>query len=310
MRRAAVIDLGTNTFHLLISEATTNEIIDLKRATEPVKLGEGGINDGLIQSEPFARGLKCMKQFAADIAEFNVSVIRAIATSAIRNASNGQGFVAQVFQHTGIKIEIIDGLTEAQFIYSGIRSSGCLTAENSLIIDIGGGSIEFIIGNTDEIKWKKSFEIGAARMMELFHQKDPLHPKQLLELMNWLNGHLKPLWEAVEKYPVQHLIGASGSFETFAEMAEVEKQIEFDIASIKTYKFDMADFHQMVNTLQSSSHAERAGMKSILPVRVDMVVTSALLARFVIEKLAIKKLTMSTYSLKEGVMAEILGSLA
>ncbi|MDF3076707.1 MAG: exopolyphosphatase [Sphingobacteriaceae bacterium] len=304
--RAAVIDLGTNTFHLLIAESENGVMKPVFRRTEAVKLGEGGINDGLIQAEPFERGLRCMESFAEDIARHDVANVNAIATSAIRNARNRNDFVDGVKQKVGISIRTIDGLQEARFIYQGIKAAGCLSADNSLVMDIGGGSIEFIIGNIEGIKWKHSFEIGAARMMGLFHQVDPLPDDAIQSLFDWLEEKLQILFEAVVEFPVTQLIGSAGSFESFAEMIEFEKENELDISAMTSYNFEMKDFLSLAVKLCNSSHTERLKMKGLASLRTDMIVTAAILTKFVIEKLGIQKLSMTTYSLKEGVMAEML----
>src|ERR1700761_8968309 len=170
----AVMDLGTNTFHLLIAESIGGEIREIVHEQDPVKLGEGGINKGLIQPPSFERGIKSMLRYKELIQENDVLKVRAIATSALRNAANGIDFINEVETQTGIQIEIIDGNVEAEYIYKGIKAAGCLSAQNSLIVDIGGGSVEFIIFNDKEIKWKQSFEVGAARLMDLFHHTDPI----------------------------------------------------------------------------------------------------------------------------------------
>ncbi|HEY9003548.1 MAG TPA: exopolyphosphatase, partial [Mucilaginibacter sp.] len=162
-KRFAVMDLGTNMFHLLIAEGDINNFREIVHEDVAVKLGEGGINKGMILPAPFERGIATMKQFAKQISDNNTQNIKAIATSALRNASNGKEFIERVKTEAGIDIEIVDGNREASFIYSGVKASGLLSDHNSLIMDIGGGSVEFIIGNQSELTWKQSFEIGAAR---------------------------------------------------------------------------------------------------------------------------------------------------
>src|SRR6202012_891884 len=153
-KRVAVMDLGTNTFHLLIAEGDAANPHILLKITEPVKLGEGGINKGIIQPAAYARGVNAMEQFHRQIAQHKVDELKAIATSALRSASNGNAFIHEVKQKTGIRIETINGDKEADNIYKGVKAGTCLSQQNSLIVDIGGGSIEFILGNIDGIIYK------------------------------------------------------------------------------------------------------------------------------------------------------------
>ena len=300
------MDLGTNTFHLLIAEGTADNFNTIFKATEAVKLGEGGINTGTIQPEPFARGLAAMQRFQDLMLEHQVNDIKAIATSAIRSADNGKNFIDKVEQTTGIQIELISGEQEAGYIYKGIEASGCLTNSNALIIDIGGGSVEFIICNEDEVLWKKSFEIGAARLMDKFHQTDPIPVASIKELTRYLNNNLIELFAAALKYKPKMLIGSSGAFESFAEIIELKKGRQFNLAENKLYEFDNDDLLDLIELLIKSTHSLRAGMKGIIPVRVDMIVVASLITIYMMQKLGLTDVSMSTCSLKEGVLAQML----
>lgn len=302
----AVMDLGTNTFHLLIAEGNVSNPNILFQTTNPVKLGEGGINKGLIIPAAYERGVKAMQEFSQEIAKHNVQDIKAIATSALRSASNGQAFIDEVKSKTGIQIETINGDEEARYIYNGVKAGGCLSQQNSLIIDIGGGSVEFILGNENEILWKQSFEIGAARLMDKFHQVDPITTEATNGLNAYLEERLADMFSAVGNYPINDLIGSSGAFETFAEIIEAEKGNPFNIHTIKHYAFDTDELVGLTDKLINSSHEERKNTKSIIPVRVDMIVVASLVTRFVMKKLGIFRVALSTNSLKEGVAAAML----
>jgi exopolyphosphatase/guanosine-5'-triphosphate,3'-diphosphate pyrophosphatase len=302
-KRFAVMDLGTNTFHLLIAEGDINNFREIVHEHIAVKLGEGGINKGMILPAPFERGITTMKQFGKQISDNNTQNIKAVATSALRNASNGKEFIDRVKTEAGIDIEIVDGNREAAFIYSGVKASGLLSGHNSLIMDIGGGSVEFIIGNQSELVWKQSFEIGAARLMERFHRTDPIPPASIEALNLYLENCLSDLFIAVKQIPVNDLIGSSGAFETFAELIDDS----FDLKSTKTYHFQNGDLVNITNQMIHSTHAEREANKQIIPVRVDMIVVASLITRYIMKKLNLNQVALCTYSLKEGVLAEMMG---
>jgi exopolyphosphatase/guanosine-5'-triphosphate,3'-diphosphate pyrophosphatase len=305
-KRFAVMDLGTNTFHLLIAEGDISNFKEVVHQHIAVKLGEGGINKAIILPAAFERGINTMKDFSKLITDFNVQRIKAIATSALRNASNGQEFIDRVKTEAGIEIEIINGDREAAFIYAGVKASGLLSDQNSLIVDIGGGSVEFIIGNKGQLIWKQSFEIGAARLMERFHHTDPIQPAAIEALDLYLENSLTDLFEAVKQSPVSHIIGSSGAFETFAELIESERTDTFDLKHIKSYNFNETELLDVTDRLILSSHTEREGNQLIIPVRVDMIVVASVFTRYVMRKLDIHRVSLCTYSLKEGVLAEIM----
>lgn len=305
-QKVAVMDLGTNTFHLLIAEGTAASYREIMHEHIATKLGEGGINKGLIQPEAFERGLKTMQLFQKDLTENNISEVRAIATSALRNAANGQQFIDEVKTQTGIIIQIINGEQEAGYIYKGVKLCGGLSAQTSLIMDIGGGSIEFILGNNDGILWKQSFEIGAARLMDKFHKTDPIPQAAINELHSYVEGQLADLFVAIAEHSVDALIGSSGAFETFAEVVELQKGNPFNIKKIKNYTFLPDELAKVTDILVGSTHDEREHMPGIIPIRVDMIVVASLITRFIMQKLGINKVSMCTNSLKEGVLAEML----
>ena len=300
------MDLGTNTFHLLIAEGRIDDFRVLIHEHVAVKLGEGGINKGIIMPAAFQRGIDTMKGFREQIDVYNVQKIKAIATSALRNASNGQVFVDRVKEEAGISIERITGEQEAGFIYEGIRAAGALCTENSLIMDIGGGSIEFIIGNNERLLWKHSFEIGAARLMERFHHSDPIPPASIEALDRYLEDTFHLLFEAVKKNPVLQLIGSSGSFETFAELSARRRDDNFDLEKIKNYVFDLEDLLYVTDEMILSNHSERESNELIIPVRTDMIVVSSVVTRYIISRLGTRYVALCTYSLKEGVLAEMM----
>ena len=154
MNSIAILDLGTNTFHLLIAEINENSPELIFQETIAVKLGEGGMRDGMINVSAFDRGVSAIRQFKTSIDHYGVFQIKAFATSALRSASNSEDFIKKILTETGIKIEIIDGNREAELIFSGVRSAINMKDQSSLIMDIGGGSVEFIICDQDQIFWK------------------------------------------------------------------------------------------------------------------------------------------------------------
>jgi exopolyphosphatase/guanosine-5'-triphosphate,3'-diphosphate pyrophosphatase len=302
----AVMDLGTNTFHLLIARGDAENPEELYHTTVPVRLGEGGINNGIIQPAAYKRGVDAMIQFHKRIEEFRAEHVSAIATSALRSAANGKDFIDEVKAKTGIEIETITGDIEAKYIYEGVKSGDCLSKQNSLILDIGGGSVEFILGNENEIIWKQSFEIGAARMLDKFHKIDPISEASISEINNYLEQTLPSFFEAVKGIEIANIIGSSGAFETFAEVIELQKGNEFELKKNRKYKFNAQEFINITDWLIASSHQDRESTKGIIPIRVDMIVSASLITRFVMKKLGISDVVMSTYSLKEGVLAEAL----
>ena len=309
MARIAIIDLGTNTFNLLIAEVRSDKTYDALFQTKiGVKLGEGCINQGFIAPAPFQRGIEALRSHRKTIEKFNVEKVFAFATSAIRGASNGAEFVVHAKEECDIVIQLISGNKEAELIYYGVRDAVVMDHETSLIIDIGGGSVEFIIANKHQVFWKQSFLLGIARLLELFNPSDPITEKEIQRIEDYLDHELQPLFDAVKKYPVTELIGASGSFDSIAEMVAHKFYSPHLLDGKTEFTFNLDDCNNIHETILRSTCAERLQMKGLAEMRVDMIVISSILVHFILRSLAIQKMRLSTYSLKEGILCEILNS--
>jgi exopolyphosphatase/guanosine-5'-triphosphate,3'-diphosphate pyrophosphatase len=306
--RVAIVDLGTNTFNLLIAEVSKKKFKEIYGTKLPVKLGEGGISKKHIASPAFKRGIAALKTYKRLIDKHKAVKVIAYATSAIREASNGDLFIKTAKKETGIAIKKITGAKEAELIYSGVRQAVSLGNNYSLIMDIGGGSTEFIVGNKKKIIWKKSFLLGAARLIEKFRPSDPIKEPEIRAIETYLLKELKPLLKAVSRYSPVELIGSSGSFESLAEMI-AHKFYSPEILEGKTeYLFNLKDCSNIYEMILRSTRSERVKMKGLLKMRVDMIVVSSIFVNLIIQKLNISKLRLSAYSLKEGVIADLINN--
>jgi len=306
--KAAIIDLGTNTFNLLIAEIGGDKHYKILFKEElNVKLGEESINKKIISPAPFQRGIDALKKHKATIESYDADVIKAFATSAMRGADNGSEFVKRAFDETGIQIQIIPGEEEAFIIYNGVKLAGILINEPSLIMDIGGGSTEFIIADLDGVLWKHSFNLGVARLNQQFNFSDPITHEQIQEFNSYLHQSLQPLFEEVQKYQIHRLIGCSGSFESFANMIlQQYPPAEETPADEKSAIIDLHHFSQLYQTLILSTEAERYKIKGLVAMRVDTIVLASVFVKFMIEKLSIKEMILSHYALKEGILSLVL----
>lgn len=300
--RYAIIDLGTNTFNLLICEVLNGQNIRLFDTKRPVKLGEGGINNKIIVPAAFKRGVDALHEYAHIIKEHQCKNVKAIATSAIRNASNGNEFVAAVKLETGIDILVIDGNKEAELIYHGVKQALDLGAEPMLIMDIGGGSTEFIIANNQNILWKQSFELGAARLLDRFKPSEPITLEQINAIESYLNEQLVPLKQEFQKYSINTLVGSSGSFDSLAEVIiNRYRNMEWP-KDLTTFNFEFNELTEIIQTMLNSTREERLKIKGLSHMRVDMIVVSSVLVKWVCNYFKLEDLRLSTYSLKEGAL--------
>ncbi|MEX0884448.1 MAG: exopolyphosphatase [Cyclobacteriaceae bacterium] len=305
MRKAAVIDMGTNTFHLLLVSVEDSSYDVLYKEKVPVKIGQGGINQNTILPEAQKRAFHTLTHFSNLIKGEKIELVFAFATSAVRNAQNGGEFIARIQKEIGIKVNIIDGDREADLIYKGIRMSKSLNQENCLMMDIGGGSVEFIIGNEEEALWKKSFEIGGQRLLDLFHYHDPMLPEEIDKLDRYLEEKLKSLIAAILKYRPGHLVGASGTFDTLTDIY-LASTSQSKSKNIHHYLLPIKDFYAIAERLVNLTKTERLNIPGMIPMRVDMIVVASCLIQFILKHVPTDYLSCSTFSLKEGVLSELM----
>jgi exopolyphosphatase / guanosine-5'-triphosphate,3'-diphosphate pyrophosphatase len=305
--RVAVIDLGTNTFHLLVAERDGNKINMLYREKQPVKIGMGGINQGIITEEAILRGVACLKKFTETLKEWKVVHVQAFGTSALRGARNGKEVIQKLKKETGIETTLISGEEEAGYIYLGVRSALDLGLEKSLIIDIGGGSVEFIIGNNQAIDWKQSFDIGAQRLLELFHPHDPIHPEDIKNLEIHFNNSLTALHHAIQIHSPSTLVGSSGTFDTLSEIYCHRNHLTYSSDAGET-PLTMPEYEQIHKEFTLKNRAQRLQIPGMIEMRVDMIVVASCLIRYLLSTYHFKNIRVSSYSLKEGALAKGFGN--
>lgn len=300
--------MGTNTFHLLVTEVTEQgQLKELYKTKAPVRLGQGGISSGAIAPEASERALHTLRDFRKTIDELGAQTIRAMATSMVRNASNGERFVKDVFEQTNIEVEVIDGAREAELIYYGVRAAGVLNTDTSLIMDIGGGSVEFILCNQHEIFWKQSFELGAQRLMDKFFTQDPIPAENIAAEKAYLDERLQLLSEAVAMYKPTNLVGSSGTFDTLCDIdAQRKGDMSRATATPPASTLSLPDFYEVHNELLRKNHEERLAIPGMLEMRVDMIVLASIAVDFVLQKYDLQEIRVSAYALKEGVLHQML----
>jgi len=294
-KRRAVIDLGTNTFHLLIVELTdSGEFEELFRKRIFIKLAENGIHT--IGEAPLKRALDAIKDFKTILDNYNISTIKAFGTAALRTASNGPDLIKTILKETGIQVQLIPGAQEAKLIYQGVLKAVDFSPQMGLIMDIGGGSVEFILADQKGIRWAKSFPIGVAVLYKNFHKSDPISNHEINVLTSCLEQDLALLFTQVSIYKPTVLIGASGTFDVL-EAILCPKKINPLHGIVKT-----SDFYPFFERLIKTKLSERFSMSQIPDTRAEMIIVALILIHFILRKTAIQTISVSAYAMKEGML--------
>lgn len=303
----ATIDLGTNTFHLLVAELQSQHTFRIVyRERIAVMIGRGGINKGTITEDAQHRALEALRNFRNQLGDFKISLnnVYCTATSAFRNASNGPQLIDRIFSETGIKVNVINGDQEAEYIYYGVRHAVPLGLPNALVMDIGGGSVEFILCNQEEIHWKQSFEIGAQRLLDRFNIQDPISKENINELESYFAETLAPLSEKIKLYLPVALIGASGTFDTLSDIYQSEDSIAVE-ENATELPLSYQAFQNMLADFSQKTREERLRIPGMIEMRVDMIVVASWLIHYVLETYQLKEIRISSFALKEGLLVRL-----
>ena len=294
--RTAVIDLGTNTFNLLIADVMDSKFTVIHSEKEGVALGMGGINSNIISPEAFDRGIRALRHFNFMCIHHKAEVINAFGTSALRDATNSDLFIKQIKDELGISVNIISGEKEADLIYKGVLWSYDFR-NPGVIMDIGGGSTEFIFANKEGITDLVSLNIGVSRIFQELKLSDPLTEKDILSITNWLDNKADGFFDGKQE---ELLIGASGSFETFYELIYSQPFPD----KLKCSEIPMKTLNEMIDWVIFSTQEDRDTNEFIIPIRKKMAPIAAVKTKWVIEKLGITRTMISRCSLKEGALRE------
>ncbi len=290
----AAIDLGTNTFSLSICNLANRKLTLIHQEKEGVQLGMGGINQGYIAPDAFKRAMDCLGRFKLSCEKLAVQEIRAIGTSAIRDAKNANELIQKVKEQYQFDITIIDGIKEANYIYQGIAYAHVFSVP-SLIIDIGGGSTELIFADQKGIIALNSFNMGISRIYQLFDLSDPLSIDDIQKIERYLDENTGDFFKNIK---TDVLIGAAGSFDTFYEMIKKSKYP----VTYESVEIPMQQFKQIIEEVINSSFEERNVHPHIIEIRKRLAPIAAVKTRWILEKIKATKIIFSPCSLKEGVL--------
>ena len=295
----AVIDLGTNGFRLYIAESMQKgQFHIIHRQTSELKLASAGIHR--IGEAPFRRGLEAMKTFLKTLQTFDIQHVRAFGTAALRLADNGQDFIESVQKETGILIELISGDREAELIHKGMSLGVSLSKTPVLMVDVGGGSVEFIICNKTKVFWAKSYNVGVAILKQRFHAGDIILNTEIKDIEQFLNDTCIELKEKVAAFKPQYPVISCGTLDFLVKIlrGSSEMPLYFD--------FSKRQFSTFYKQLTSLSEKELYTMPEVPSEKVEMLAVSLVLMNWIISPLLnAEKLVASGQSMKAGILYEM-----
>jgi exopolyphosphatase / guanosine-5'-triphosphate,3'-diphosphate pyrophosphatase len=307
--RLAAIDIGTNSFHLIIAETDkqSGNFKILGREKEIVRLGSGSTDMKHLSPEAISRGIETIKRFKG-LADSADAPLRAIATSAVREAINKREFIKRAFNEAGIRVEIASGYEEARFIYLGVLQALPVFDKKILLIDIGGGSTEFLIGQKREIFYDNSLKLGAIRLTQRFFQSDKIESKAVKECRRFIRGTMNPVTRQIENYSFDTVVGSSGTIVNIGNMINAMRTDETQ-TRINNFTFTKDELYEIIEKItEAKTEKQRLKIPGLDTSRVDIITAGALILEQIFKELKIKLLTVSDFALREGIILDTVES--
>ncbi|MGK5680929.1 Ppx/GppA phosphatase family protein [Actinoplanes sp. URMC 104] len=295
--RVAGIDCGTNSIRLLIADVSDGRLTDVARRMEIVRLGEGVDRTGRLSEQALARTRKALLGYAAEIAELGVTRVRMCATSASRDASNAQDFRDMVRGVLGVDPEVITGTEEAALSFTGAVAG--LTAERPyLVVDIGGGSTEFVTGST-AVDHAISMDIGCVRMTERHLHADPPTPAEIHNAERDIAAAVDIALTAVPGRDARTLVGLAGTVTTVTALAK--ELPEYDSSRIHHSEVSLEAVSRVTAELLAMTVEQRLALPVMHPGRADVIGAGALILRTVMERSGHSSVIASEHDILDGI---------
>ncbi len=308
-RIIAAIDLGTNSLHMVVVkiDPTLPAFSIIAREKETVRLGDRNLTTGELKPEIIEKAIAALGRFQEVAKTINAETIIAVATSAVREAPNGKDFLHTIETELGLSVNLISGQEEARRIYLGVLSGMEFNNQPHTIIDIGGGSTELILGDSQQARTLTSTKVGAVRLTGELITTDPISTTEFQYLQAYARGMLERSVEEIlanlESGESPRLVGTAGTIETLAMIHAREKSGAIP-STLNGYQFSFKDLQELVNRLRKLSNSERAEIPGMPEKRPEVILAGAVILQEAMTLLGSESVTVCERSLREGVIVD------
>jgi exopolyphosphatase/guanosine-5'-triphosphate,3'-diphosphate pyrophosphatase len=301
----AAIDIGTNSFHLVIAKIDSKgRFTVITRAKEVVRLGSSSNDMKYLSPEAMDRGVEALKRFKM-ICDSYKAKITAVATSATREALNKDDFISRVKSETGIDVNIVSGFEEARLIYLGVLQSLNIFDKRILLVDIGGGSTEFLIGEKGNVIYANSTKIGAVRLSNKFSLDKKISGNDLKNAEQFVKGVLSPVIRHLSSMEFELAVGSSGTIMNIGTIINAEnlpdEESDFNMNGFVIRKKQLVSATETI--FQAETLAQRLSIPGLDPKRADIITAGAVILKQIFDGLGLEKMTVSNYALREGIIS-------
>jgi exopolyphosphatase/guanosine-5'-triphosphate,3'-diphosphate pyrophosphatase len=303
--RIAAIDIGTVTTRLLVGDVADGRIDEVFRSTDITHLGEGLTQTGSLSADAMRRVADVLSRYAEKIAQLGAVASEAVATSASRDAANGDDFM-ELAASRGIAVRIISGDVEARLSFAGATSS--LEGEGLLVVDVGGGSTELVLGSSGDadateaaIETARSIDVGSRRVTEMFLHADPPTPAEMDAAREWIAGELRVYFDALRGKP-QRMIALAGAATTLAAIHM--EMAEYDAKRVHGSVLSGSDLAEITDMLARLPLARRRDVVGLHPDRAPVIIGGCLVLESALALAGLGEFTVSEHDILYGILLD------
>lgn len=301
--KLGAIDIGTNSMRLLVADYKDNKIENRKKYVNTTRIGQGVDKDGYIIKEALERNLKALKEFSDICAEEDCEKVYCMGTSALRDSKNGQEFVNRAKDLANIDVNIITGKEESNLGFMGVLEGvDGDKKEDILVLDIGGGSTEFVVGNEEGIKFSKSENVGALRMTEKFITTDPINDKEFDDMTKFIETTVSSTLEKIKTMKINNLVGIGG---TITSLSAMNQELEvYSMEKVHNSVVTKKDLEKILQNLKKMTLNDKKALKGLQPKRADIITAGVKILYIIMEKLEFEEIMISEYDNLEGLICQ------
>lgn len=301
--RIGAIDIGTNSMRLLIADYKDGNLLNREKFVNTTRIGEGVDKKGYISQEAIQRNIDGLIDFNRMCKDRKCEKVYCIGTSALRDSKNGDDFIQLAKNKADIDVEIISGKEESTLGFIGVAeglTDRLKEEESILVLDIGGGSTEFILGNLKGIKFNKSENIGAVRMTEKFLKADPISEEEFKSMIRFIEEQINDTIEFLKNKKIDKVVGIGG---TITSISAINQELEtYSMEKIHNSSVDIEEVEKILQNLKKMTLNDKKNLKGLQPKRADIITSGVKILQVIMKKIEIKNIIVSEYDNLEGLI--------
>ena len=292
----SAIDIGSNAIRMIVAEITVNQVKILKKFRAPVRLGKDAFMNGEISEDSIEDAKEAFEKFSQINRKFKVDTCRAVATSAVRESKNKEQFIKTIFEHSKIKIELIDGVEEARLIHLAVKKEIDLDQKKIMLIDVGGGSVEVTFSEKNQILATKSFPMGTVRILDILNKRK-MHETQLNVIMGeFLEPLSKHIHSQTDHSRLDFAVGTGGNLECMGRL-----KVQLLRKTPNTF-VTLQELGEIIQKLKSYTVKERIVRLDLKPDRADVILPACLLIQTIMRQAEVEKIMIPCVGLRDGIL--------